>query len=158
MAAISGITHVAVRTADLEGTVRFYTEILSLELKDRPDFGMPGAWLGSPGMSNDLVHLYAGEAALMEDGSDPIGSMAVDHFAVVASGYQEFRKRFADAGLEWREQLVPGTQRWQLFVYDPNGVMIELAFDGAQEDGPGPDMSPGRAYKPGVSFFQQSVS
>jgi len=49
--------------------------------------------------------------------------------------------------------LVPGTSLWQLFVYDPSGVQLELTFEGSAEDGPSPDMSPGRAYVAGSSFF-----
>lgn len=94
----------------------------------------------------------SGCTAKGEDGRAPIGSAAVDHFSVSASGFHQFRQRFADAGLDWREQLVPDTQRWQLFGYDPNGVMVELIFDGAAETGSAPDMSPGRRYEPGVSF------
>jgi hypothetical protein len=59
----------------------------------------------------------------------------------------------AAAGLDWREFLVPGTSLWQLFVYDPSGVQLELTFNGDAEVGPPPDMSPGRRYVAGASFF-----
>ena len=49
--------------------------------------------------------------------------------------------------------LVPGTSLWQLFVYDPSGVQLELTFEGAVEAGPPPDMSEGRRYRAGQSFF-----
>jgi hypothetical protein len=49
--------------------------------------------------------------------------------------------------------LVPNTTLWQLFVYDPSGVQCELTFEGAAETGSLPDMSPGRAYVAGSSFF-----
>ena len=32
-------------------------------------------------------------------------------------------------GLPWREFIIPNTTLWQLFVYDPSGVQIELTFD-----------------------------
>jgi len=149
---IQGLAHVAIKTDNLERTVRFYTEILQLWLTERPPFDFPGAWLSTADPAQDLVHVYAGGPGLREDGTAFVGSAAVDHFAMHAVGYQECRRRFKKAGLEWREQLVPATQRWQLFVYDPNGVMVELLFDGAREEGPGPDMSPERRYRPGVSF------
>jgi hypothetical protein len=57
------------------------------------------------------------------------------------------------SGHDWREFLVPGTTLWQLFVYDPNGVQLELTFDGRIEEGASPDMSPGRGYVAGQSFF-----
>jgi hypothetical protein len=48
---------------------------------------------------------------------------------------------------------VPGTTLWQLFVYDPSGVQLELTFDGGNEEGPPPDMRDGRRYVAGQGFF-----
>ena len=62
----------------------------------------------------------------------------------------------AVARLDWREFLVPGTTLWQLFVYDPSGVQLELTFEGSAEAGPPPDMSEGRRYVAGESFFRAS--
>jgi hypothetical protein len=33
---------------------------------------------------------------------------------------------------------VPGGDLWQIFVHDPNGVMIELNYEAAQEQGAAP--------------------
>ena len=51
----------------------------------------------------------------------------------------------------------PGTTLWQLFVYDPSGVQLELTFEGAIEGDEGPDLSPGRVYVPGASFFKPAT-
>uniref|UniRef100_A0ACD5GPJ5 VOC family protein n=1 Tax=Desertifilum tharense IPPAS B-1220 TaxID=1781255 RepID=A0ACD5GPJ5_9CYAN len=40
---ITGLFHIAIKTNDLETTVRFYTEILGLRTVPRPDFGFPVA-------------------------------------------------------------------------------------------------------------------
>jgi hypothetical protein len=45
---------------------------------------------------------------------------------------------------------------WQLFVYDPNGVQLELTFEGSVEGDALPDMSPGRAYVAGNDFYDVS--
>ena len=37
--------HAAIRTADLDTTVRFYTEVLGMLVAERPPIGFPGAWL-----------------------------------------------------------------------------------------------------------------
>ena len=68
-------------------------------------------------------------------------------------GFHDFRAKFEQYGLPWREFLVPGTSLWQLFVYDPNGVQLELTFEGSREQGAVPDMSPGRGYVAGSSFL-----
>src|SRR3546814_7767057 len=74
-------------------------------------------------------------------------------FRSTAAGYHDFIARFRGHGVDWREFLVPNTTYWQLFVYDPNGVQLELTFDGRAETGAPPDMSDGRRYIAGASFF-----
>jgi catechol 2,3-dioxygenase-like lactoylglutathione lyase family enzyme len=151
---ITGLFHVAIKTNNLEATVYFYTKILGLREVARPNFGYPGAWLAcSTPVGEAIVHIYAGGPALGEAGRAPMGTGAIDHISVTATGFHQFRQRFKEAGLQWREFIVPGTTLWQLFVYDPNGVQFELTFDGSVEVEPKPDMSPGRAYVAGKSFF-----
>lgn len=153
--AITGLFHVAIKTNDLEATVHFYTQILDLRQVRRPDFEYPGAWLACPTPAGEaIIHVYAGGAALGSEGKAPLGSAAIDHISLTATGFHQFRQKFQHANLEWREFVVPGTKLWQLFVYDPNGVQLELTFDGATEEEPQPDMSPGKAYVAGSNFFQ----
>jgi catechol 2,3-dioxygenase-like lactoylglutathione lyase family enzyme len=154
-AVVSGLFHIAVKTASLENSLRFYTGVLGLKEVARPDFGYPGAWLACPSLGGGaIIHLYAGGPALDVGGHVASGSAAIDHVSLACSGFHEFRKRFAMHGLAWREFLVPGTTLWQLFVYDPSGVQFELTFEGALETCEPPDMSPGRGYVAGSSFFE----
>ncbi len=151
---INGLFHVAIKTNDLEATCAFYCSVLGLRQVHRPDFGYPGAWIACPMPGGQaIMHIYAGGPALGAEGKAALGSGAIDHVSLSCSGYHEFRERFARHGLDYREFLVPGTTLWQLFVYDPSGVQLELTFEGAAESGPPPDMSPGRAYVAGSSFF-----
>jgi hypothetical protein len=55
--------------------------------------------------------------------------------------------------LDWREFNVRDAKLWQLFVYDPNGVQLEITFEAAKESGLEPDMK-NRAYVAGTSFFK----
>lgn len=152
---ITGLFHVAIKTNDLEATVRFYTEVIGLIPAARPDFGFPGAWLACPAPGDGIiVHIYAGGPALGADGRAPVGTGAIDHISLSATGYHAMIDRFRRHGLDWREFKVPGTALWQLFVYDPSGVQLELTFNGAAEEGPEPDMSEGRRYIAGASFFR----
>jgi catechol 2,3-dioxygenase-like lactoylglutathione lyase family enzyme len=151
---VTGLFHVAIKTNDLASTVGFYTKVLGLAAVHRPDFGYPGAWLATPTPGGDaIVHLYAGGPALGPEGRAPVGTGAIDHVSISAHGFHEFRERFRAAGLDWREFHVPGTSLWQLFVYDPSGVQLELTFNGDAEEGPPPDMSDERRYVAGASFF-----
>ena len=155
---ISGLFHVAIKTNDLDATRAFYCDALGLKDVFRPDFGYPGAWIACPLPGGQaIIHIYAGGPALGADGRAPVGSGAIDHISVSCAGYHEFRARFAQYALDYREFLVPGTTLWQLFVYDPSGVQFELTFEGSAEAGAAPDMSPGRAYVAGSSFFNPAT-
>jgi len=43
------------------------------------------------------------------------------------------KQRLQGKGIEFESREVPGGDLWQLFVRDPNGVMIELNYDTAKE-------------------------
>jgi len=152
-----GLFHIAIKTDDLPRTLALWTGVMGLRQVPRPDFGFPGAWLacGQPG-GQAIVHVYAGGPALASGGA-PRGTGAIDHVSLSCTGYHAYVARFRAAGLDWREFLVPGTTLWQLFVYDPSGVQLELTFEGAQEIGPPPDMSPARVYRAGASFFDAAT-
>lgn len=156
--AVDGLSHVAIKTSDLTATVAFYTRVIGLVSVSRPEFGYPGAWLGVPGPSGHaIVHIYAGGPALGPEGATVLGSGAIDHVTLTCHDYHGFIDRFTAAGLQWREFLVPGTTTWQLFVFDPSGVQLELSFDGSTETGPPPDQSPGRGYVAGSNFFDPAT-
>ena len=157
LATVHGLFHLAIKTSDLGATRYFWTEVIGLREVHRPDFGYPGAWLCCPqpgGLA--IIHVYAGGPALGADGKAPYGTAAIDHVSLSCSGYRSYISRFKAAGLDWREFAVPGTTLWQLFVYDPSGVQLELTFEGAIEGSEPPDLSPGRVYVPGASFFRES--
>jgi catechol 2,3-dioxygenase-like lactoylglutathione lyase family enzyme len=153
-----GLFHLAIKTASLEATRGFWTRVIGLREIARPDFGYPGAWFAcsQPG-GQAIIHIYAGGPALGADAVAPSGTSAIDHVSLSCSGFHAYRARFAAAGLSWKEFLVPGTTLWQLFVYDPSSVQLELTFEGAVEKGPPPDMSPERRYCAGESFFDSAV-
>ena len=60
---VTGLFHVAIKTNDLDATVKFYTEVLGMKLVHRPDFGFPGAWIAA-GDNMPIIHIYAGGPAL----------------------------------------------------------------------------------------------
>jgi catechol 2,3-dioxygenase-like lactoylglutathione lyase family enzyme len=152
MPSISNLFHVAIKTNDLDATVRFYSEVLGLHKVARPDFGYPGAWLAAPGGAA-IIHLYAGGPALGAEGRAPYGTAAIDHVSITATDFHGFIAKFKKHGLDWREFNVRDAKLWQLFVYDPNGVQLEITFEAAKESGPEPDMK-NRAYVAGTSFFK----
>jgi hypothetical protein len=45
------------------------------------------------------------------------------------------KKRLQSKGMDFDSRQVPGGDLWQIFVNDPNGVMIELNYEAAKEGG-----------------------
>ena len=147
--------HIAIKTADLEATVRFYTEVLGMIVADRPPIGFPGAWLKPAQAGADAVfHLYAGDAAKEADGSVQAGTAAIDHVSVVCQGYSRFKAQFEKHGLDYRENIVPSTPLWQLFVFDLNGIQLELTFHSAAEHEPPSAIAAERRYSARERWFQ----
>jgi catechol 2,3-dioxygenase-like lactoylglutathione lyase family enzyme len=157
--AITGLLHVAIKTRDLDVTVAFYEQVIGLRRVHRPDFGFPGAWLGVPTpVGEAIIHLYGGGPALAADGGVvPQNTGAIDHLSITAIGWNGFRERLAKFGLPWREFVIPNTTYWQIFVFDPNGVQLELTFDSGAERIPVPDIPEAMKYRAGESFFDPSV-
>jgi catechol 2,3-dioxygenase-like lactoylglutathione lyase family enzyme len=148
---VTSLFHVAIKTPDLDATVKFYTEVLGMELANRPNFGFPGAWLAQPN-GPPIIHIYAGSAAAGPDGKVPSGTGSLDHVSLTIKGWDECLDRVKRLGYDWRASIVPGTTLWQIFVHDPSGVMLELTFDGAVEKRPTPEIPADRVYVPNKPF------
>jgi catechol 2,3-dioxygenase-like lactoylglutathione lyase family enzyme len=129
--ALTQLNHVTVRTSDLEATRNFYESALGLKAGFRPPFRFPGYWLYCG--ESPLVHLVLHTDAIGGGRSADTGSF--DHVAFTAHDFQGMRDRFTKLGVVFREQQVPDAPNRQLFVEDPNGVMIELNFSSARQEG-----------------------
>jgi catechol 2,3-dioxygenase-like lactoylglutathione lyase family enzyme len=152
---IGALAHVAIKARDVQATQRFYIEVLDLTLDRRPEIGFPGIWLKTRhAQSAALLHIYAGDAALEPDGSFASGTGAIDHISIAAQGYPQFQERFRRFGLQWRENIVPESRLWQLFVYDPSAVLLELTFLAAAETVEEIKVMPELRYSPRENFFR----
>lgn len=154
---VSHLFHVAIKTSDLDATIQFYSKVLGLVTCRRPSFDFQGAWLAPAVAGADaLFHIYAGDAAQSPAGTFECGSGAIDHVSLNAHGYLDMRERFRSLMLPYRENVVPGMPLWQLFVYDTNGVMLELTYHAAAEACDTPSISPAQQYRPRENFFDAS--
>ncbi len=155
---VTGLFHVAIKTARPEATRNFYKHILGMSEAPRPNFEFPGFWMqvNTP-TAGAIFHIYTGDAARSRDGTVAVGSAAIDHIAVCAVGFEAMRKRCRDFGVPYRERVVPGYPLWQLFVYDPNGVQFELQFHKANEERPGVTVDPENFVKAGEEWFDPAA-
>jgi len=127
------LDHFNIRTRKLDDTVRFYKDVLGLETGARPNFAFPGAWMYSEGKA--VVHLV--DISRTDEPQKP-DSGVVHHVAFVSSGFDGMKQRLASKGMKFDSRQVPGGDLWQIFVHDPNGVMIELNYEAAKEQGAAP--------------------
>jgi catechol 2,3-dioxygenase-like lactoylglutathione lyase family enzyme len=122
------LDHFNIRTRKLAETVRFYEDILGLTKGERPNFAFPGAWMYSEG--KPVVHLV--DISPTEEPQKP-DSGVVHHVAFASFGFADMKRRLQSKGMEFDARQVPGGELWQIFVNDPNGVMIELNYQAARE-------------------------
>jgi catechol 2,3-dioxygenase-like lactoylglutathione lyase family enzyme len=128
MMAVTSMNHFTILTDDVDGTIRFYGELLGLHAGPRPNFDFPGAWL------------YSGDAAILHVvGGRPKAELrpgVIDHMAFTGRDLPATLQALAARGIEHtcRRQVSSGT--WQVFFHDLNGAKVELDFD-ASETAPG---------------------
>ena len=124
------LDHFNIRTRRLANTVWFYEDVLGLEKGARPNFAFPGAWMYSEG--KPVVHLV--DISKTDEPQKP-DSGVVHHVAFASQGFAGMKQRLESKGMEFDSRQVPGGDLWQIFVDDPNGVMIELNYEAAKEQG-----------------------
>jgi catechol 2,3-dioxygenase-like lactoylglutathione lyase family enzyme len=114
------LDHWNIYCKDLDATVRFYEKYVGLKNGDRPPFQFPGAWM------------YAGDKPILHIVSETTrkdhGSGAIDHIAINCSDIRGTIDTIRKDGLPFEVRKVPARPLQQVFVHDPDGVMIELNF------------------------------
>ncbi len=125
---VGTLDHFNIRTSKLADTIRFYEDILGLNSGDRPNFSFPGAWMYSEGKA--VVHLVDISQTSEQQKPD---SGVVHHVAFASRDFAGMKQRLESKGMAFDARQVPGGALWQIFVSDPNGVMIELNYEAAKE-------------------------
>ena len=134
------LNHFSIRTFEIDACRDFYAGVLGLAVGPRPAFAVPGYWLyaGDTAVpSNAVVHVIGmdrNDSAGLKQylGDRDVGSLhgsgAVDHVAFFVTGLAEMRANLAAQAVASRERKVPGLGLYQVFVTDPNGIVIELNY------------------------------
>lgn len=138
------LNHISIRTSDVAASERFYAGLLGLVAGPRPPFPFPGVWLYAGDTSiyaNAVLHIIGIDPDAPEglqgylgsrDGVGQKGSGAVDHLAFFATGLAPMLARLKEQGVSCRERTVPLLELYQVFVEDPNGVVVELNYPAAE--------------------------
>jgi catechol 2,3-dioxygenase-like lactoylglutathione lyase family enzyme len=148
---IKRIDHYSIRTRDVEASRKFYTEVIGLAVGPRPPFPFPGLWLYSGQPPADLEHAsgnYGVVHVMGVDAGDPQGLIdtlgyvdpetlqggtgALDHVALLVAGRESLVERCRRNEVKYFERTVPTLGLHQIFLKDPNGVIIELNFPASE--------------------------
>ncbi len=126
---IVDLDHVNIRTAHGAALVRFYREVLGLEVGPRPPFSFQGTWLYCG--SKAAIHLVEIDAPGAGGGIS-----VIEHVAFTAEGLEAFLDRLRAADIAYELRTVPDWGIRQVHLRDPDGNHVEVAF--APEEGAGP--------------------
>ena len=128
---INALDHVNVQTLQLAETVKFYADVLDLEARDPPPPLDPKLvqWMYDA-EDRAIFHLTT-PGSIMGDGGRrelPRDTGPVHHVALNCSGHDEMVERLSGLGLEHKLNHVVAIDLKQIFVHDPNGVLLELNY------------------------------
>ncbi len=130
----NGINHLAMATGDMDGTIRFWRDLLGMWLV---------AGLGSPGYrhyffevsENDLIAFFEWPGVEpvpeKEHGRAVRGPFAFDH---VSFGMEkkdslwDLKERIASAGF-WVSEVIDHGFILSIYTFDPNGIPIEFSWN-----------------------------
>ncbi|MFV0277599.1 MAG: VOC family protein [Parahaliea sp.] len=131
---IEAIDHINIRTTDVVATSEFFARVLDMEVRDTPGFPdrAIAAWL-CDAAGRAVVHVGNADVGYPWEGDievSPRGSGRVHHVAFSCSGYDSMVQRLSTQGFDFQSNLVEDIGLRQLFLSDPNGILLELNFFG----------------------------
>ena len=135
---LSHLEHYLIQAEDLEATKEWYVRVLGMRSGAHPDFGFPVYWLYIG--DGDVLHLTQGGTGVSEkrkqylgqESQETRGSGVIDHVAFRATGLPEMIAHLDRLGIAYKERQVDDQGLYQLFLFDPNGVKVELNFAAAE--------------------------
>ena len=131
---VEGLEHINIVAADIGRTVEFYEKVLGLEAREIPVAppGYPGRWIYD---ENDraILHVQVHDPerhGALDSGAHGARAAtgAIDHVALACTDFEEMRRRCEEMGLDYRVNDVPRMDFRQIFVSDPDNVLLELNF------------------------------
>jgi catechol 2,3-dioxygenase-like lactoylglutathione lyase family enzyme len=138
---LSHLEHFLVQSTDPDATKEWYVRVLGLREGPHPDFGVLVHWLYIG--ERDVLHIAQGgsnvsavrKRYLGQESEATQGSGVIDHVAFRATGLGEMIAHLQRLGVAFKDRQVDAQGLYQLFLFDPNGVKVELNFAAAEAKG-----------------------
>lgn len=125
--------HYLVMTDDIEKTKHFYQDVIGLQVGFRADLGFPGYWLYLG--DTPVIHIAEWESYTAHSNALGIpvttrgdSTGAFDHIAFNGSDAAAMIALLHARHVPFMRNDVPNVGLIQLFLFDPNGVKIELNY------------------------------
>src|SRR5258706_14712999 len=144
---LSHIAHILGVADDIDAPRDWYARVLGMQSGPHPDFGFPVHWMYIDGV--DIVHIgpsakQAGEIQKKYLGrtsqQSEAGTGALDHIAFRATGLRAMLEHLRGERVPFTQRRANGQALFQLFLYDPNGIKIELNYEAAEAEGIAPEL------------------
>ena len=130
---ITGINHLAFITVDMEKTIRFYRDLLGLEL---------ASGVGHDGYRHYFFRFGEAQIAFFEyEGAKPMerkfhgvkteAPLRFDHLSLTVASRADlfgFKDKLEAAGIELTGAVDHGTI-WSIYFFDPNNIPLEISWD-----------------------------
>ena len=144
---VSHIEHFLVAADNIDATRDWYARVLGMQSGPHPDFGFPVHWM----YVNDVDVVHIGPSAKQADDiqkkylgrtsqDSGTGTGAVDHIAFRATGLRAMLEHLRREKVAFSQRRANGQALFQLFLYDPNGIKIELNYAAEEAEGIAPEL------------------
>jgi catechol 2,3-dioxygenase-like lactoylglutathione lyase family enzyme len=144
---VSHIEHYLVAADNIDATRDWYARVLGMQSGPHPDFGFPVHWM----YVNDVDVVHIGPSAKQADDiqkkylgrtsqDSGTGTGAVDHIAFRATGLRAMLEHLRREKVAFSQRRANGQALFQLFLYDPNGIKIELNYAAEEAEGIAPEL------------------
>ncbi|MDB5690539.1 MAG: glyoxalase/bleomycin resistance protein/dioxygenase superfamily protein [Sphingomonas bacterium] len=129
-----GLDHVNLQTTRLAETVAFYRDVIGLEVRDPPGLDPKLVQWMHDESGHGILHLSTVGSLLGEAPADLQGggTGAVHHVALDCTGHDAMIATLEANRLPYRLNHVGVIDLKQIFVSDPNGVLLELNYRAGQ--------------------------
>lgn len=130
---VNWLDHINVITDKLDETAAFYQALLNLERRDAPAPLTPqnAQWMYDAG-GKPILHINAVDCPRIFDRAVQPGALtgAIHHVALNCTGYDETIARVEALGAAFQTNRVASIGLRQVFISDPNNILLELNFFG----------------------------
>ncbi len=127
---VTALDHFNIITPDLNGTAAFYADILGLEQRTGPPpFRADQVQWMYDGANRAIVHINSVDCPRAYDrdvAPGPTG--AVHHIALRCEGFAAMKEKLDRRGIDHHLNEIPSVGLKQIFLHDPNDIVLELNF------------------------------